>query len=229
MAEDSIRLFSSRSEQYPEPTKADIALGGSRAALAAIPFVGGSITELLSLVLTPAVSRRRDTWLKALSDALDELERKVEGFKVAHLAEHEAFVSATIQAIRAAISTHQAEKLEALRNAVLNVALSKTADEEKQIIFLNLIEVFSATHLEILRLFLSPGTFPALRREEIRTRRVLTDPMVIDLNDRGLLVDPRPFISRNRESTESLTLGGWTLSPLGKDFLQFIALPEQLK
>ena len=45
-------------------------------------------------------------------------------------------VSATIQAIRAAISTHQREKLGALRNAVLNVALSKTADEEKQIFFL---------------------------------------------------------------------------------------------
>jgi hypothetical protein len=229
MAEDPIKLFTTRAEQYPEPTRADIILGAGRAALAAIPFVGGSVTELLALVLAPAVSRRRDTWLKELADALDELERRVGGFKIENLAQHEAFVSATIQAIRAAISTHQREKLEALRNAVLNVALSKTADEEKQMFFLNLIETFSATHLEILGLFANPATFPALRREELRARRALTDPMVNDLNNQGLLIDPRPFVARTRESPESLTIAGWRLSPLGNEFLLFIALPEQLK
>ena len=61
MAEDPIQLFSKRSERYPEPSDADVALGAGRAALAAIPFVGGSITEVLSLVLAPAVTRRRDT------------------------------------------------------------------------------------------------------------------------------------------------------------------------
>jgi hypothetical protein len=142
--------------------------------------VGGSITEILSLVLAPAVSRRRDAWLKELADALDELERKVDGFRAENLAHHEAFVSATIQAIRAAIGTHQREKLDALRNAVLNVALSKTVDEEKQIFFLNLIETISVTHLEILWLFANPATFPAPRREELRARRTLTDPMVND-------------------------------------------------
>ncbi len=229
MSESIQKLFTTRAEQYPEPTQADIALGTGRAALAAIPFVGGSITEVLALVLAPAISRRRDTWLKELADALDELERRVEGFRVENLAQHEAFVSATIQAIRAAISTHQQEKLEALRNAVLNVALSKTVDEEKQIFFLNLIETFSATHLQILRLFANPGTFPAPRREELRARRALTDPMVNDLNNQGLLIDPRPFVARTRESPESLTIQGWSLSPLGSEFLLFIALPEQLK
>jgi len=92
--------------------------------------------------------------------------------------------------------------------------LSKTADEEKQIFFLSLIETFSATHLEILRLFASPATFPTLRREELRARRALTDPMVNDLNNQGLLVDPRPFVARTRESPESLTIadGGSRLS-----------------
>jgi hypothetical protein len=229
MAEDPIKLFSTRAERYPEPTDSDVALGAGRAALAAIPFVGGSITEILSLVLAPAVSRRRDTWLKELAEALEELERRVDGFRVDNLAQHEALVSAIIQATRAAISTHQSEKLEALRNAVLNVALSKTADEEKQIFFLNLIEAFSATHLEILRLFANRATFPASRREELRVRRAVTDPMVNDLNNQGLLVDPRPFVARTRESSESLTIGGWTLSPLGNEFLLCIAVPEQLK
>jgi hypothetical protein len=53
--------------------------------------------------------------------------------------------------------------------------------------------------------------------------------MVNDLNNQGLLIDPRPFVARTRESPESLTIAGWRLSPLGNEFLLFIALPEQLK
>ena len=53
-----------------------------------------------------------------------------------------------------------------------------------------------------------------MRRSELRNRRQLTDPMVLDVNDRGLLVDPRPYVARTREST---------------DFLCFIALPSALK
>jgi hypothetical protein len=107
--------------------------------------------------------------------------------------------------------------------------LSKTPDEEKEIFFLNLIESFSVTHLEILRMFANPQAYPPARRTELRDRRQLTDPMVLDLNDRGLLVDPRPYVARTRESTESLTQAGWTLSPMGNDFLLFIALPAALK
>jgi hypothetical protein len=43
MAEDPIKLFATRAERYPEPTDADLAQGVARAALAAIPIVGGSI------------------------------------------------------------------------------------------------------------------------------------------------------------------------------------------
>jgi hypothetical protein len=229
VTEDPIKLFGTRTERYPEPTDADIAHGAAKATLAAIPILGGPATEVLSMVLAPPVTRRRDTWFKELADALEDLEGKVEGFRIRDLEREESFVSAVIQATRSAISTHQREKLDALRNAILNIALSKTPDEEKEIFFLNLIESFSITHLEILRLFANPQAYPPTRRTELRDRRQLTDPMVLDLNDRGLLVDPRPYVARTRESTESLTQVGWTLSPMGNDFLLFIALPAPLK
>ena len=41
MSECSIKLFSTRAEQYLEPTEVDAALGAGRAVLAAIPFVAG--------------------------------------------------------------------------------------------------------------------------------------------------------------------------------------------
>jgi hypothetical protein len=53
--------------------------------------------------------------------------------------------------------------------------------------------------------------------------------MVLDLNERGLLNDPRPYVAQTRESPDSLTIQAWTLSQLGNQFLSFIALPESLK
>jgi hypothetical protein len=228
VVENPIQLFGTRADRYPEPSDTDIAQGAAKVALAAIPVVGGPIIEVLSMVLTPSVTRRRDQWFRELADGLDHLEKKVEGFRVQELHNNEVAVSAIIQATRTAVSTHQEEKRRALRNAVLNIILSKSSDEERQQVFLNLIEVLSVTHLEILKLFANPIAFPTVRRDELRQQRSLTDPMVIDLNDRGLLVDPRQYVARMRESSDSLAQAQWTLSPLGKEFLLFIAMPEQL-
>jgi hypothetical protein len=131
MPEGPIKLFTTRAERYPEPTAVDVAQGSGRAALAAIPFVGGSITEVLSIVLAPAVARRRDQWFKELADALDELQAKVAGFKVESLIETEAFVSATIQASRIAVATHQNEKRGYLRNALLRIAAGVAPVEDQ--------------------------------------------------------------------------------------------------
>lgn len=229
MTEYPIKLFSKRSERYPEPDETDTIQGGALAALSAIPVIGGTVTEILSMILAPAVSRRRDEWLKELADGLDQLEEKVDGFEVEKLAGNEGFVSAVIQATRTAATTHQREKLEIIRNAVLNVSLSRGTDEEKQIFFLHLIDMFSLTHFEILRLFANPESFPSTRRNDLRQRRALTDPMVLDLNDRGLLNDPRPYVARTRESPDSLTQQGWTLTKLGNELLSFIAIPDPLK
>ncbi len=156
VTEDPVKLFATRAEQYPEPTDADIAQGAARATLAAMPLIGGPVTEALSIFLVSPVARRRDAWFKNLADGFDELEAKVDGFRTENLQNQERIISAVIQATRSALGAHQREKLDALRNAILNIALSKTPDEEREIFFLNLIELFSVTHLEILRLFANP-------------------------------------------------------------------------
>ncbi len=134
-----------------------------------------------------------------------------------------------IQATRAAVGTHQQEKLTALRNAVLNTALGKSVDEDKQSVFWNLIEALSATHLSLLCFFNDRDAFSHERRVELIQRRPLTDPMVIELTSRGLLNDPRPYVARNRESENSLVMNEWGLTPLGKEFLSFVSTPEPLK
>ena len=239
MAEEPIKLFSTRAERYPEPTDADAALGAGRAALAAIPFVGGSITEVLSLVLAPAVARRRDTWFKELADGLEEAERKIDGFSVENLTQDEAFVSAVIEATRSAISTHKDEKRDALRNGLLNIALHRSTDEDQQQTFLRYIDELTIWHIRFLVLFQNPpklieqkglqlnwGVGSASRMlEEVYPdlcgKRVLYDQIAIDLNTRGL-IDGGSFLHA------MMTPNGMVAkrtTPLADAFLAFITDP----
>jgi hypothetical protein len=60
------------------------------------------------------------------------------------------------QAAQAAIRTHDQEKLDALRNAVLNTALGKEPDKDRQAIFLSLLDRLQPAHLRILKTFQHP-------------------------------------------------------------------------
>ena len=104
-------------------------------------------------MLAPPLSVRRDIWLQQLAEDLDALSRKVKGFNIENLVglPLEEFVSATLKATQAALKTHRWEKLEALRNAVVNVAAGTAPDEDKQAIFLNLVDQFTPLHLQFLR------------------------------------------------------------------------------
>jgi hypothetical protein len=238
MAEDPIKLFATRAERYPEPSEADTAQAIARAGIAAIPLVGGSINQLLALVLAPAVARRRDELLKELADALDQMEKKVEGFKVENLAENEAFVSATIQATLIAIGTHKQEKREYLRNALLNIAKGITADEIKQQFFLNAIEAFTPAHIKALNVIWRGGglkigwdenSIPIMQRTygaaigilapEVKGQTSLIGAVLADLRNRGF---------SNLGGADLAFPQGGTITNLGIEFLNFVLSPEDL-
>ena len=238
MAEDPIKLFATRAERYPEPTEADTAQAIARAGIAAIPLVGGSINQVLALVLAPAVARRRDEWLKELADALDQMEKKVEGFKVENLADNEAFVSATIQATLIAIGTHQREKREYLRNALLNIAKGITSDEIKQQFFLNAIEAFTPAHIKALNVIWKGGglkigwdenSIPIMQRTygaaigilapEVKGQTSLIGAVLADLRNRGF---------SNLGGADLAFPQGGTITNLGIEFLNFVLSPEDL-
>jgi hypothetical protein len=227
-----------RAERYPEPTKVDFALGTARVALAAIPVVGGSITEVMSRVLAPAIARRRDTWLKELADGLDEAERKIDEFKIGNLQNDEAFVSAVIEATRSAISTHKSEKRTALRNALLHIALHRSTDEDQQQIFLRYIDELTSWHLRILAFFRNPSQYLAAKGlganyymgsatqvledvyPELRGKRELCDQIAADLASRGLV-----GASFLHGMTTAQGMVAKRTTALADSFLDFIADP----
>jgi hypothetical protein len=225
--------------KMPKQRSGDILQAAAKAGLSAIPVVGGPLAELLGLVIAPRLNKRRDEWLETLAERLVELEEKVKEFKMPNLSTNEMFITTFTYALTIAVRNHQEEKIEALRNAVLNTALlTSTEEEDLHLMFLNFVDVFTPWHIRILVFFNDPKeycqrnnvnvsslamgppssvleqAFPSLRRD-------FYDQITKDLYHRGLAFDVN--------SLHVMTSEGGLFAPrittMGKKFLKFISAP----
>ncbi len=133
----------------PLPDGTDRAYSLLKAAISAVPVVGGPAAELLSLVLQPPLEQRRAQWLDDLAHRLSDLQ--TEGISLDRLKSDERFITAVLRATQAALRTHQTAKLEALRNAVVNIGRLARPDDVLQELFLQYIDELSAAHLQLLK------------------------------------------------------------------------------
>ena len=108
--------MSNESLTPPESTSADHAHTLARAVIASIPLAGGAGVELLGMVIAPSLEKRKLEWMKAVAEALEELDEK-HGSILDDLKNNEIFIDTIMKASQAAIRTSQQEKKEALRNA----------------------------------------------------------------------------------------------------------------
>jgi hypothetical protein len=211
-------------ENQPENrTTSDWIHTGVKAAISAVPVIGSPAAEFFGFLVAAPASKRKDEWIRSLEERLVSLETKIPGL-IEALPSNDAFVTATLHATQVAMRSHQTEKLTALRNAVLNVAVGAAPDADRQLIFLTWVDAFTPTHLAVLEAF-APSCPDELRtavRSRMSSHREFTDAVINDLNARGLLVDHRPYIARNRESSSPLASLSWTLSELATQFLAFI-------
>lgn len=185
------------------------------------PFLGPGVS-LIDFITAPSRSKRLTDWCEQLRVALNELHERVKGLTPEALAKNEAFISLVAHATQAALRTHRAEKREALLNAVMNAVAGTAPSEDMQLIFLNLVDTFTPTHLAVLRDF---QTKDHPSRVQYRKQRDLTQ-VVCDLRDRGLLRDARPLVAREMDAPEALVMYDWEITNLGKQFLEFIKLPN---
>ena len=223
--------------ERPEPEKWDAVYTLVKAVIAGVPVIGGTATELVSII-APPLEKRRNQWLDDIAERLKSLE-EVDGFRVEDLSQNETFITVVMHATQAAIRNHQQEKLEALRNAVLNAAMPEAPEDDRQLMFLNFIDELTPWHLRVLHFFDDPkiwgsrhnisypnwhGGSPAnlleSTFEELSERRDFYDQVVRDLHYRGLMsIDslhtrmtvPGMFTSRTTE--------------MAKGFLAFITSP----
>jgi hypothetical protein len=150
MADEPIRLFAPRSDRYPQPNELDATRSALEKVAEQVPVLGPATTHVIAQFLIPGVERRREAWFKELADDLDELKDTVTGFSIENLVDNERFVSATIQATRIALASHQQEKRQMLRNGLLRVAMGSGPGDDLEQAFLRAIEDFTPTHVKIL-------------------------------------------------------------------------------
>ncbi|AMR68738.1 hypothetical protein A0T30_13055 [Aquipseudomonas alcaligenes] len=97
----------------------------------------------------------------ALNELLDAKVLTEEG-----LQQNEAFITTVAQASILAIRNHQLEKLEALRNAVLNVAAGHCPEDDLRQLFLNFVDGCTVTHIRLLSLMNGPAEWAKLHGVE---------------------------------------------------------------
>jgi len=180
----------------PKRSKGDVAHAIAKAALSAVPVAGGPAVELFQLIVQPPLERRREEWMRQVADKLRELEAR--GLDLDRLQHNDQFISTVMQASQAALRTHKAEKLAALRNAVINVAKGQAPEETVQHLLLSFVDQLSEMHLRILKVFHAPvppagisigGLSTVLEHAipELRNKRELYDQLWKDLYTRGLV------------------------------------------
>src|SRR4051794_13293622 len=134
--------------QYPQPKLPDKVQQVAKAAVAAIPLVGGSAAELLDLVITPAVQKHQAIWLNELADVVDTLRDR--GVDVAALADDEGFATAVLHASRIALGTHLEGKIRRLKSCLVTMALAPERDDFIAMRFIGFVDELSDEHFVVI-------------------------------------------------------------------------------
>ncbi len=132
-------------------------LGLLSIALSTIIAPAGILAALVGVKQLSPMWKRLDKWMVHMEEAIDQL--KGEGITVEDLAQNEQFITALLQASQTAMRTHKKEKLEALQNAVLNIVLGAQPNDNKQQMFLTLIDELTEDHLRILHYLDDPRAY----------------------------------------------------------------------
>jgi hypothetical protein len=223
----------------PKAETGDVAHTVVKAGLSALPVLGGPAAEIFSAIIVPPLSKRRDEWIESIAKGLKALEEKVDGFNIQELSQNEMFITTAMHASQTAIRNHQKEKLDSLRNAVLNAALANAPEEDIQLVFLNFVDTLTPWHLRILKFFDDPQewgrrnsiTYPSRSMggastvledtfPQLKGRRDFYDQIVKDLYVRGLMDTESLHVTVTAQGMFAPHTTG-----MGKQFIDFITSP----
>jgi hypothetical protein len=179
---------------------------------------------LLAKVFPSKATKRRQAFDADVKDRLDRLEEQ--GRITRQMVEdNEQFFSTYLHATLIAVRSHQSEKLEALRNAVLNSALPCAPDENRQQIFLNWVDELTPLHLRVLNYLLPAREYSKRLPDAIAD--AFPESKAVDLAN--VIVDDlaAKHLIRSDPTNGVVYLGvkETRLTPLGSAFLSFIRDP----
>lgn len=104
-------------------TGQEIAARVAEAALGCVPLAGNALAVTFVTALSWRLEQQREQWFTELAVGVEELRQQVDWLDLDALVDDDRSTDAMVSATRTVEHTHQAEKIEALRNAVLNSAV----------------------------------------------------------------------------------------------------------
>lgn len=228
------------SEDIEKLTAGDLTHKTIKVALSAIPVVGSAIAELFTTIIEEPVQRRRVEWLNTLYVKLTEIEVKVDWLSLEKLGENEKFVSVLLTASQIAQRNHQKEKLEALRNAVLNTAVMIDIHDDLKFLFLSFVDELTVTELRILAVANDPIGWAKSSGHEVDPKNQKIEILNLIFPDREENRSTYKLFAKNLhfkgllkvEFFDNLSLNFGNsgdphkiISNLGESFLRFISEP----
>jgi hypothetical protein len=213
-----------------------IAVGTLDAAASLVPGASYGVQQLVRQFIGEPLERRREAWFTTLGIGVRELQDRLDGFDPATLGQNEEFIDTVAETTRVAMATHRAEKLEALRNAVLNTAIGLTIEEVERGTFIALLERFSTLHLRLMQVLSGPLEMPEiLAIGGSKAMMPVTDALVAAFRERAdravvgtVLTDLQSAHLLRDLNTAAITpdpLTSRCLTPLGESFVRFISSP----
>ena len=227
--------------KMPEAPAQEWGLVLAKSLASLIPFAGGPAAEVLGAIITPQIEKSKTEWLENIRRDLYELSKWKTEVTPERLSQDPAFTTAFLHASQIALRTHQREKLQALRNAVLNVAAGTAPDENLQLVFLHYLDMLTPLHLTLLDCVADPREWSARRNyplaqgwnpdagiifEAVYRGQLPAEnfhvQLLQDWYTRGLVgndANPNAFLSPPAEALIP------RITDLGKRFLAFITSP----
>lgn len=212
-----------------------------KGVISTIPVVGGILAEVGNVWFNP-LEKRKQEWISQISSAIQELENRFNGITQT-LQDDDVFISFLYQTTSIALKNHRKEKIEALRNSVMHVALKKQINEDVIFQFLNYLDSLTVTHIVILREISNKikiiGTFDNIldiylevsKSLDVSLEKAIFRSFLSDLDTRFLIrigdvEDFQEFASKKilRAVLES-SIRYLEVTSLGVSFLEFINTP----
>lgn len=224
-------------EPYPEDS--DRKHGLTKAAemgISFVPVAGSALQVAFNEAAGRRLAERRTAWLNRLAAEVHALEDQIGD--LAKLMDEDAFMDALTTASQIADRTSRAEKLQALRNAVVNSVMPNAPSLDAQQLLFDMIDRLTPTQLRMLKLLSdAPAWFDrhGLPLPDVNTT------MPVEMIEAGMpeLAGRRDLIHRFMMGLSSAVLiypsvrptesrPGWTrpTTNLGEELLAFIADPE---
>lgn len=218
----------------------DIGYALTKAGISMIPIAGAAASELLPLIVTPPMERRRENWMSEVGERLLELEKE-SGIDLEKLQENEIFIDVVLHSTQLALRTSQQEKLEMFKNAITNTAAGLAPEQAEIQIMLNLIDSYTVWHVKILKLFDDPNDWFSQHDEEMPKNLIVAGLKTVletaypelkgrtdfynliweDLNRAGLLNS-----GSLQASVSGHSLTSRKTTDFGRRFLEFIGAEE---